>query len=149
LIREAVNLLARAERPVLVAGSGVFYANAGEALRGLVEAAGLPVVTPIWDRGVVSRPMPEYLGVIGAASGGPALLTDADLILLVGSRVDYRLGYLKPPAVKEKARVVRIDRDPAELNQGVLPDVGILGDPSMVMRQMRDEPGRLHPAASS
>jgi acetolactate synthase-1/2/3 large subunit len=139
LIREAVNLLARAERPVLVAGSGVFYANAGEALRSLVEAAGLPVVTPIWDRGVVSRSMPEYLGVIGASSGGPALLTDADLILLIGGRVDYRLGYLKPPAVNEKTRVVRIDRDPAELNQGVLPDVGILGDPSMVLSQVRDE----------
>jgi acetolactate synthase-1/2/3 large subunit len=144
LIRDAVNLLARAERPVLVAGSGVFYANAGEALCGLVDAAGLPVVTPIWDRGVVNRPMPEYIGVIGAASGGPALLTDADLILLVGSRVDYRLGYLKPPAVKEKARVVRIDRDPAELNQGVLPDVGILGDPSMVLQQVRDEWLRRH-----
>jgi acetolactate synthase I/II/III large subunit len=144
LIREAVNLLAIAERPLLVAGSGVFYVNAGEALRGLVEAAGLPFVTPIWDRGVVSRPVPEYLGVIGAASGGPALLPDADLILLVGSRVDYRLGYLRPPAVKEKARVIRIDRDPRELNQGILPDVGILGDPAMVLHQVRDEWLRRH-----
>src|SRR5262245_10564332 len=57
LIREAVNLLARAERPLIVAGSGVFYAGAEEALRHLAEAAGLPVVTPIWDRGAVSRPM--------------------------------------------------------------------------------------------
>jgi acetolactate synthase-1/2/3 large subunit len=144
VIREAVNLLARAERPVMVAGSGVFYAKAEEALRRLAEAAGLPVVTPIWDRGVVSRPMPEYLGVIGAASGSPALLPDADLILLVGGRVDYRLGYLQPPAVKEKARVIRIDRDPRELNQGVLPDVGILGDPSMVLDQVRDEWLRRH-----
>jgi acetolactate synthase I/II/III large subunit len=92
----------------------------------------------------VSRPMPEYLGVIGAASGGPALLPDADLILLVGSRVDYRLGYLKPPVVKEKVRVIRIDRDPGELNQGVLPDVGILGDPSMVLHHVRDEWQRRH-----
>src|SRR5437588_701836 len=88
---EAVNLLARAERPVAVAGSGVFYAKAEDALRRLVEAAGVPVVTPIWDRGVVSRPMPEYLGVIGAASGAPAVLADADLILLLGSHVDYRV----------------------------------------------------------
>ena len=72
----------------------------------------MPVVTPIWDRGAVSRPMPEYLGVIGAASGGPAVLADADMILLIGSRVDYRVGYLKPPAVSASARVVRIDRIP-------------------------------------
>src|SRR5262249_8950994 len=73
LLREAVNPLARAQRPVLVAGNGVFYANAEEALRRLAAAAGLPVVTPIWDRGAVSHLMPEYLGVIGAASGEPAV----------------------------------------------------------------------------
>jgi acetolactate synthase-1/2/3 large subunit len=144
LIREAVDLLARAERAVLIAGSGIFYANAEEVLRRLVEATGLPVVTPIWDRGSVSRPMPEYLGVLGAASGGPAVLSDADLLLLVGSRVDYRVGYMKPPAVSAKARVVRIDRDPAELNQGVLPDVGILGDPSWVLQQVWEEWLRRH-----
>jgi acetolactate synthase-1/2/3 large subunit len=144
LVREAVNLLARAERPLIVAGSGVFYADAEEALRHLAEAAGVPVVTPIWDRGVVDRPMPEYLGVIGAASGSPAVLADADLILMIGSRVDYRVGYLKPPAVSASARVIRIDRDPAELNQGVLPDVGILGDPALVLHQLWEEWLRRH-----
>ncbi|HZW32710.1 MAG TPA: thiamine pyrophosphate-binding protein [Isosphaeraceae bacterium] len=147
LIREAVNLLARAERPLLVAGSGVFYAGAEAALRRLVETAGVPIVTPIWDRGSISQPMPEYLGVIGAASGGPPLLADADLILLAGSRVDYRVGYMKPPGVSAQARVVRIDRDPDELNQGVLPDVGILGDPSMVLDQLREQWQRRHLSA--
>jgi acetolactate synthase-1/2/3 large subunit len=144
LIRQAVNLLARAQRPVLAAGSGVFYAHAEESLRSLVEAAGLPVVTPIWDRGAVNRPMPEYLGVIGAASGGPGLLADADLLLLAGSRVDYRVGYLRPPVVSAKARVIRIDRDPDELNQGVVPDLGILGDVSLVLNQLREEWQRRH-----
>jgi acetolactate synthase-1/2/3 large subunit len=147
LIREAVDLLARAERPVLVAGSGVFYAQAEEVLRRLVAAAGLPVVTPIWDRGAINHPMPEYLGVIGAASGGPEVLADADLILLVGSRVDYRLGYLKPPAVAARARVIRIDRDPAELNQGIMPDTGILGDPALVLHQLWEEWLRRHLSA--
>ena len=144
LIREAVNLLARAERPVLVAGSGVFYANAGEA----APSSGRSCRTTSCHADLGPRSgEPSHAripGVIGAASGGPALLPDADLILLVGSRVDYRLGYLKPPAVKEKVRVIRIDRDPGELNQGVLPDVGILGDPSMVLHQVRDEWLRRH-----
>ena len=147
LIREAVNLLSRAERPLLVAGSGVFYAKAEESLRQLAAAAGLPVVIPIWDRGSVGRPMPEYLGVIGAASGGPAMLADADLVLLAGCHVDYRVGYMKPPAISAKARVVRIDRDPGELNQGVLPDVGLLGDPSVVLHQLWEEWLRRHLSA--
>jgi acetolactate synthase-1/2/3 large subunit len=87
----------------------------------------------------VSRPIPEFLGVIGAASGGPALLADADAVLLAGARVDYRVGYMKPPAISATARVVRVDRDPAELNQGVSPDVGLLGDPAEVLAQLADE----------
>jgi acetolactate synthase-1/2/3 large subunit len=147
LIREAVDLLARAERPLLVAGSGVFYAQAEESVRRVAAAIGLPVVTPIWDRGSVSRPMPEYLGVIGAASGGPAVLADADVVLLAGCHVDYRVGYMRPPAVSARARVVRIDRDPGELNQGVVPDVGVLGDPSAVLHQVWEEWLRRHLAA--
>src|SRR5262249_20834899 len=144
LVREAVELLADAKRPLLVAGSGVFYADAEEPLRNLATAVGLPIVTPIWDRGAVGRPLAEFLGVIGAASGEPALLADADLILLAGARVDYRVGYLKPPAVSARARVLRLDREPSELNQGALPDLGLLGDVAVVLKQLTDEWQRRH-----
>jgi acetolactate synthase-1/2/3 large subunit len=77
--------------------------------------------------------------VIGAASGGPALLADADAIVLAGARVDYRVGYMKPPAISAKARVVRVDREPGELGQGVAPDVGLLGNPAVVLGQLNDE----------
>ena len=147
LVREAVDVLARSQRPLVIAGSGVFYARGEESLGRLAAAVGAPVVTPIWDRGSVSRPMPEFLGVIGAASGGPALLADSDAIVLAGARVDYRVGYMKPPAISAKARVVRVDREPGEMNQGVSPDVGLLGDVGVVLAQLCDEWQRRHPAA--
>jgi acetolactate synthase-1/2/3 large subunit len=139
LVREAVDVLERSQRPLLVAGSGAFYAGAEEPLRCLATAVGAPVVTPIWDRGSVSRPMPEFLGVIGAASGGPRLLADSDAILLVGVHVDYRVGYMKQPSISAESPVVRVDRDPGELNQGVSPNVGLLGDPAVVLAQLCDE----------
>lgn len=139
LVRDAVDLLARSQRPLLVAGSGVFYAGGEEALRRLAAALGAPLVTPIWDRGSVSRPMPEYLGVIGAASGGPPLLADADCIVVAGARVDYRIGYLKPPALAAAARIVRIDNEPSQIDQGVSPDVGLLGNPAVALAQLADE----------
>lgn len=139
LVRQAVDVLARSRRPLLVAGSGVFYAGAEGSLQRLAAALGTPVVTPIWDRGSVSRPMPEFLGVIGAASGGPALLADSDAILLAGARVDYRVGYMKPPAISTKARLLRVDREPGEIGQGVSPDVGLLGDPGVVLAQLHHE----------
>ncbi len=81
------------DRPLLVAGSGVFYAGQGEALARFCEECAVPVVVPIWDRGSIDRPIPQFMGVVGAASGGPRLLADADLVLLCGARPDYRVGY--------------------------------------------------------
>ena len=149
LVREAVDILARSRRPLVVAGSGVFYARGEDALGRLAAAVGAPVVAPIWDRGSVSRPTPEFLGVVGAASGGPALLADADAIVLAGARVDYRVGYMTPPAIAAKARVIRIDREPGEMNQGVSPQVGLLGDPAVVLAQLHDEWQRRRAAARS
>ena len=136
LVHEVAAAIARARRPILVAGSGVFYAGGEDALARFVQRTAIPVVVPIWDRGPVSSPMPHFMGVVGAASGGPALLEEADLILLAGARVDYRVGYLQPPAVREDATIVRIDVDPLELRQGIDPHIAVQGDPRSVLEQL-------------
>lgn len=133
LVAELAALLVQAERPLLVAGSGAFYAGAGPVLEAFARATDIPVIVPIWDRGVVDRPIPQFLGVVGAASGGPTLLPDADLILLVGARLDYRVGYGEPPALAPDAALVRIDADPAELRQGRDPDLALQADPASAL----------------
>jgi acetolactate synthase-1/2/3 large subunit len=133
VVQEAARLIGTAERPVLVAGSGAFYARADDVLEEFAAATAMPVVVPIWDRGVVRRPIENFVGFVGAASGGPRLLPDADLILLVGARVDYRIGYAEPPGINENARIVRIDVDANELRQGIVPDVTILADPASAL----------------
>lgn len=95
--------LPAARRPLLVAGSEVFYAGCSEALAAFCARSSVPVVVPIWDRGSIDRPIPQFLGVIGEASGGPRLLPDADLVLLCGAAADYRLDYI------DDARVVRVE----------------------------------------
>ncbi|MHB8993281.1 MAG: thiamine pyrophosphate-binding protein [Chloroflexota bacterium] len=136
LVREAAAAVAAAQRPLLVAGSGVFYAEGEEALAAFAARTEMPVVVPIWDRGAVPRRIPQFMGVIGSASGSPALLRDADLILLAGARVDYRLGYLQPPAIQPEARILRIDVDPLELRQGIDPHLALQGDPRSVLEQL-------------
>ncbi len=142
LVADAVRLLGAAERPLLVAGSGLFYAGGGPALSALAGSLSLPVVTPIWDRGVVETPQEWFLGVIGAAGGSARLLPDADLVILAGARVDYRTGYGLPPAFDKQTRVIRISVDAEELHQGVEADVAILGDPGTVLKQMAQEAER-------
>jgi len=139
LVGDAAKMLASASRPLIVAGTGVFYAQGGDALTRFVKLARIPLVTPIWDRGVINQSLEEFLGVIGAASGEPELLADADLILLAGARVDYRVRYLDSPPLSKGIRFIRIDSDPGELHQGVEPDIAILGDPQTVFGQLTEE----------
>ena len=143
----AAGILAKARRPVIVAGSGVFYADGSESLSQLASTLQAPVVVPIWDRGAVESPIPEFCGVVGAASGEPRILPEADAIVLMGARVDYRIGYLEAPAIASDAAILRIDIDPAELEQGVKPDVSLPGDPRTVAGQLVAELGKLSHSA--
>jgi len=125
----AVEQLAEAQRPVIIAGSGAFYSGAHQELARLAKELKAPVMVPIWDRGAVEKPIEEFVGVIGAASGGPSILPEADVVLLVGARVDYRVGYVEPPAVSPQAMVIRCEADANEMTQGIQPDIPLLGAP--------------------
>jgi acetolactate synthase-1/2/3 large subunit len=133
---EAARLISQADRPLIVAGSGVFYADGGEPLLAFARRAGVPIVTPIWDRGVVNEPSDLFLGVVGAASGEPELQPNADLMIIAGAAVDYRIRYLDRPPLRDDLRVVRIDVDPGQLHQAVEADVALLGDPATVFSQL-------------
>ncbi|HLH72908.1 MAG TPA: thiamine pyrophosphate-binding protein [Chloroflexota bacterium] len=141
-IAEAIALLAHAERPVIVAGSGAFYAKAAEALDAFARAIIAPVIVPIWDRSVIEKPTESFLGVAGAASGGPRLLPDADLVLLIGARIDYRIGYGEPPEISPNAKLIRIDIDSAELRQGREPDLAIQADPASALHALAEAVAR-------
>jgi len=143
LVAEATRLIAEAKRPLLIAGTGVFYAEGQDELDDFASMAALPVMVPIWDRGAVEKPADYFLGVIGSASGSPRILPDADVVVLAGARTDYRLGYCLPPAVSDEATIIRIDVDAAELRSGVEPHLKLLGDPSTVLGQLATETRRI------
>lgn len=135
-VTDAARVLAKSQRPVIVAGSGLFYADGGRALQDFAEHASIPVVTPIWDRGVFAKQSDVFLGVVGAATGEPRLLTQADAIVLAGTRVDYRVQFLDSPPLSPDIRSIRIDVDPEELYQGIEPDVPVLADPRTAFVQL-------------
>ena len=132
----AGNMLEEAERPLLVAGSGAWYSGAGEVLADFCATFAIPFVVPIWDRGCVSGRRAEFLGVVGAASGGPDLLVEADLLILVGVTADYRVGFLSPPAIPWDTSAIRIDIDLERLHLSSLTGLGIHADPAAVLEQV-------------
>jgi acetolactate synthase I/II/III large subunit len=141
-LHEAIKLLSEAKRPVIVAGSGVYFAGGEQALHDLAAKLDIPIVIPIWDQGTVSRPTSQFVGFIGAAYGGPRLLPDADVLLLAGARIDYRTGFGQPPGVSPDVRVIRVDIEPSELVQGRAADVAILADPASALAALADEAHR-------
>ena len=110
-VDEVAEALAKSRKPLVVAGSGVYFSDSAHALLQFCERYRIPVVTPIWDRGSVSAPSSVFLGVVGAATGGPSVLNQADCILMAGAVCDYRVGYLRPPAVRPDARILFYQRN--------------------------------------
>ena len=136
LIEEAARLLKSARRPLLVAGNGLYYSYGERALADFVAQQDVPVVVPIWDRGTINQPCQAFMGVVGAASGEPALLSDADLVLLAGAEFDYRVGQLTPSALAADAKVIRIHADEACLRRGLEADLSIQAAPGLALAQL-------------
>jgi len=115
LVESLAEEIAAARRPLIVAGSGLYYAGEAEPMLDFSERFAIPVVVPIWDRGTVNRPAKTFMGVIGAATGGPRLLADADLVVMAGAAPDYRVGFLQPDALAAGARIAFAERGWAAL----------------------------------
>lgn len=119
-IAEAAALIAGAERPIAIAGGGVHLSDAVDAVVELQEAASLPVFTTNMGKGAVSELHELSPGVAGNIAGeyGPAhdtldLITDADLIVLIGSRTNENgtNGWTQYPT---DAKIIQIDISPDE-----------------------------------
>jgi acetolactate synthase-1/2/3 large subunit len=108
--------LASSQAPVMIAGTGVFYSDSGPEMLAFCDRYKVPVVTPIWDRGSVPAGNAVFAGIVGAATGGPAVLSEADCILVAGAVSDYRVGYFEPPAIRPEARVVGLGNNWSEVD---------------------------------
>ena len=133
LVGRALELIARSERPVLISGSGVLWAQAEEELRGFVERASIPFYATPQGRGAIPEDHP--LCFLGARGAG---WREADLIVLVGTRQNYVIGFARPPRWNADAKIIQIDIDPAEIGRNRHADVGIVGDAKAVLAQFLD-----------
>jgi len=106
LVKKVARLIGEAQRPAVIAGGSVWWAHAEDELRSLVETAELPLTVNGMARGMLPAGHPLFF----PRARGPAL-GDADLILVVGAQLDFRLNFGRPPVFAEAARLVYIDVD--------------------------------------
>ncbi len=133
-IERAIELIDRAEKPVVVAGAGVWWSQAQEELKAFVERADLPLFTRAAGRGCVpdDHPLVIAAGIPANPVTGNAL-AQADLIILFGSRFGFTFeAQYAPPTT----RIVRVDIEPSAFSNGREAEVGIVGDAGVVLRQL-------------
>jgi len=140
-VREAVALLARAERPVIIAGSGVWWSDGARELQTFVEATGIPFYTTPISRGLI--PEDHALAFLNARS---TAFTEADVVLAVGTRFNWVIQFGRPPRFAADLKVIHVDVNGAELGHNRPADVPIAGDAKAVLQQLTAEAtGKLEP----
>ena len=127
-IARAVGILAAAERPLVLSGSGVFWSGAAAELRAFVDQARIPFYTTPLGRGVV--PEDHELAFLGAR--GQAF-READAILTVGTRFNFIVSYGHPPRFAEDVKVIQIDTDPTEIGHNRPVELGIVADARLAL----------------
>jgi thiamine pyrophosphate-dependent acetolactate synthase large subunit-like protein len=130
-IEKAVDLLKSAKKPLLVTGSGIFWANAGKAMQEFVETTGIPFFTTPQGRGVVADDHP--LSLLGSRSFA---FKEADVVLVVGTRINFIIGYGQPPRFSAEAKFIQVDVDSEEIGRTRSVELGIVGDAKAVFEQL-------------
>jgi acetolactate synthase I/II/III large subunit len=125
---DALALLARAERPILLGGSSVWWDDGVAALERLASRTGIPVYLNGMGRGCLPPDHPSFL----QASRKEAL-AQADVVLVVGTPLDFRVGYGTEPTFAPGAKVIQVDVDGAEIGRNRPIEVGIVGDARSVL----------------
>jgi acetolactate synthase-1/2/3 large subunit len=142
-IHRAIALLRAAQRPILIAGSGVWWARAEEALRRFIEIAQIPLYTITMGRGTVSDDHPLVMGYADPALNHAVhtAFREADLFLIVGKRIDYRLALGGSRLFPPDARFIQIDIHPQELGLNRRLDAAICADARLALEALAEAAG--------
>jgi acetolactate synthase-1/2/3 large subunit len=136
-VKAAAAEIAKAKRPLILAGHGVLVAEAWDDLAALAEKTQIPVAWTLLGVGAIDETHPlayGYMGMHGWKHVNRAIQS-ADLLIAIGMRFDDRVtGNVRTYA--PYARIVHVDVDPAEIGKNVAVEVPIVGDAGRVMRAL-------------
>jgi 2-hydroxyacyl-CoA lyase 1 len=130
-IEQALAALKSAERPLVIVGKGAAYSRAEDEVRAFIESTQLPFLASPMGKGV----LPDD----HALSVGPArshALLNADVVLLMGTRLNWIMHFGLPPRFNENVRVIQMDIMPEEIGNNVPAEIALVGDARAVTSQL-------------
>ena len=127
------DLIGRAKKPLILSGSGILWSGAADELRRFVERTGIPFFTTPQGRGVI--PEDHEYAFLNART---TAMKEADLLLVIGTRLNYVFGFGDAPRLNGDATIVQIDTDPEEMSRSGTIHYGIVADARRVLEQLND-----------
>ncbi|KAM4657623.1 2-hydroxyacyl-CoA lyase 1 isoform 2-T2 [Amazona ochrocephala] len=133
-VSRATSVIALSKQPLLIIGKGAAYSHAENNIRKLVDLCGLPFLPTPMAKGVVPDNHPNCV-----AAARSTALQHADVIILLGARLNWILHFGLPPRFRKDVKVIQIDICSEELGNNVRPAATLLGDINAVTGQLLEE----------
>jgi len=130
-VEKAFELLRRAERPVCLVGSQLFWSRRREAYGEFVRTFGMPIYVNGQARGSLDPDDPHWF-----LQTRKDALRKADCVLIFGTPLDFRIGYGRASHINPAAALIHVDLDGRELGKNRGCDVGVIGDTGLVMEAL-------------
>lgn len=127
-VEQALELLAEAQRPLIVLGKGAAYAQSDQSITTFVEQSGIPYVPMSMAKGLLPDDHPQ-----SAAAARSLALAKADVVLLVGARLNWLLAHGEAPQWSPQAKFIQIDIEATEFDSNQPTTVPLAGDIGSVM----------------
>ena len=142
-ITRALDLLASAKRPLVLLGKGAAYAQADEEIRSFIETTGMPFLPMSMAKGLLPDNHPQ-----SAAAARSLVLGQADVVMLVGARLNWLLSHGKPPLWSETTQFVQVDISATEIDSNRPIAAPVVGDIKSVMAAFNAalKPGQVKPS---
>jgi 2-hydroxyacyl-CoA lyase 1 len=130
-VNRALDLLASAQRPLVIIGKGMAYANAENEVRAFIERTQLPFLRSPMGKGVVPDDHP-----LSVAAARTLALQQADVVFLMGARFNWIMHFGQAPRYAADCKVIQLDIEPEAMHQNKPADVPLLGDGKAIMAQL-------------
>ncbi len=122
-IARAVDLLATAQRPLVILGKGAAYARADEEIRSFIESTGMPFLPMSMAKGLLPDDHAQ-----SAAAARSFAIGHADVVMLIGARLNWMLSHGKAPLWSENTRFVQVDISATEIDSNRAIAAPVIGD---------------------
>ncbi len=144
-VTRALDLLASAQRPLVILGKGAAYARADEEIRSFIETTGMPFLPMSMAKGLLPDDHPQ-----SAAAARSYAIGQADVVMLIGARLNWLLSHGRPPLWSESTRFVQVDISPTEIDSNRPIAAPVVGDIKSALAALNAalKPGRIKPSAA-